>query len=1146
MTNNTDNLLGYLRVMVAAWRDDPRGDAELLGRFAEAHDEAAFAALVGRHGSLVWQTCRRLLGDTPDAEDAFQATFLALARKAGTFPVESLAGWLHRVAWQAALKSRLSARRRRGLVRQLWTALRPASPPSAGRDELYAVLDEELVGLPERLRVPLVLRYLEGNTLEQVARVLGCSRRALGKRLAKGEAILRERLARRGLTVGGAAVAALFAGSDGAAAVPARLIGTTARAAVAFRAGELTGAPAEGARAVLRGLPERALLRKGWWVVVACVCSIGASVAAWQPPVERPDAARLAAVEEAVHSADAANGEPAGTDRFGDPLPAGAVARMGTTRWRHVTGPTAFTTDGKAFFTSGLLWDAATGKQLRRLRDAYGHPLRCMSVSANGRLIAALAGTGSAGVWEAATGKLLREWGTDVTAIVLSPDGNTVRVGSLDRHLRVWDVPTGKTLRDWDLGAVVDLFSPDGKVAAATPHEKNDVPGNYVTQLWDATTGTQLSRIARAEPWESYYKGAAFSPDGKVLAVGSGVMPVDPAAKAGDGSVCLWDVATGKELRRTAPDPSGTYSVAFSPDGKLLATGSGFGPVRFWDAATCKPAGVCKGYRSNVTSLAFSPDGATLATLSELHENIVRLWEVASGKEKTPPTGGHTGSILSVAFLPGDKTIVSGGRDGSVRLWDADTGGERRPPLRGGEFQAVVAPSSDAGTIVSVGSDFAPAGGQGALMAAIQSPATVRVWDAATGRELRHFAAPGGGVQGAALSPDGKVLATVGAEDVTLWDFATGKPRHRLAARPTCVAFSPDGKTLAVESVAGPLSLWAPDSGKKICDLPRGKTATGSYGLAFSPDGRTLAAGELEETGVTIRLWRRDGDGNLAADAVIPTRHRDALWALAFSPDGQALASAGTDGTVCLWETATGGERRHFTGRDDAGQPGKLRDDSAWSLSFSGDGRRLAAGNSDTTVLVWDVTGRLADGHRLRPATLSDAELQALWADLAGADAARADRAVWALAAAPEQALPPLRQHLRPVPRPGDVKERVDRCIADLDNDAFTVRQAAEEELRRLGEAAETALRAAEAKTGSIEVRSYARRLLGAIKAARANPSSDALRSFRAVRVLGQSGTPEARRLLDSLVGGAPDARLTQEARAVARTLHPPPAAAKP
>src|SRR5262245_29509776 len=120
MPSMSHNLLNYLRVMVGAWRDDPRNDAELMARFAQTRDEAAFTALVGRHGALVWGTCRRILGDTPDTEDAFQATFLALARKAGRFPVESLAGWLHQVARQTAMDVRSKSQRSQDLQRRLW------------------------------------------------------------------------------------------------------------------------------------------------------------------------------------------------------------------------------------------------------------------------------------------------------------------------------------------------------------------------------------------------------------------------------------------------------------------------------------------------------------------------------------------------------------------------------------------------------------------------------------------------------------------------------------------------------------------------------------------------------------------------------------------------------------------------------------------------------------------------------------------------------------------------------------------------------------------------------------------------------------------------------------------------------------------
>src|ERR1700730_14378747 len=140
MPSTSHSLLNYLHMVVGVWRDDPRNDAVLLARFAEARDEAAFATLVWRHGALVWQTCRHILGDTPDAEDAFQATFLALARKAGRFPVEGLAGWLHHVARQAALNADAGARRRRSLEHHLQAVTQSAAEGDADRAELYAGL----------------------------------------------------------------------------------------------------------------------------------------------------------------------------------------------------------------------------------------------------------------------------------------------------------------------------------------------------------------------------------------------------------------------------------------------------------------------------------------------------------------------------------------------------------------------------------------------------------------------------------------------------------------------------------------------------------------------------------------------------------------------------------------------------------------------------------------------------------------------------------------------------------------------------------------------------------------------------------------------------------------------------------------------
>jgi RNA polymerase sigma factor (sigma-70 family) len=212
MPSSTHSLLHYLRMAVGIWREDARNDADLLARFAETRDEVAFAVLVWRHGALVWGTCRRILGDTPDAEDAFQATFLKLAREARQFPVTSFAGWLHQVGRRIALNVRSKSLRSEDLERRLWAAAQPAREDSPDRTELYAALDEELADLPEKLRVPLVLRYLDGKTQNEVASILGCSRSVAQRRLAKGEALLRERLGRRGLALGTGSLAALLGG----------------------------------------------------------------------------------------------------------------------------------------------------------------------------------------------------------------------------------------------------------------------------------------------------------------------------------------------------------------------------------------------------------------------------------------------------------------------------------------------------------------------------------------------------------------------------------------------------------------------------------------------------------------------------------------------------------------------------------------------------------------------------------------------------------------------------------------------------------------------------------------------------------------------------------------------------------------------
>jgi RNA polymerase sigma factor (sigma-70 family) len=280
-------------------------DGELLARFTARQEEAAFAALVQRHGRLVFGVCRRVLHDWHEAEDAFQATFLVLARKANTVGRGGAVGaWLHRVAYRVALKAKARSANRQRRERQAGSG-RCADPLAevTGR-ELLEALDEEVQRLPEDYRAPLVLCYLEGRTAEEAARQLGCGRRTLQRRLEQGRKGLRDRLRRRGLTLPAALLTLGLTRADGAA-VPATWTAATVRAALAARTGPVATAAGALAEAVLRGMtvPRAKILAA---LLVLGTLVFGTGVLAHQAQAQRPDAPAPAAAPPAPRPAKGA------------------------------------------------------------------------------------------------------------------------------------------------------------------------------------------------------------------------------------------------------------------------------------------------------------------------------------------------------------------------------------------------------------------------------------------------------------------------------------------------------------------------------------------------------------------------------------------------------------------------------------------------------------------------------------------------------------------------------------------------------------------------------------------------------------------------------------------------------------------------
>jgi WD40 repeat protein len=749
--------------------------------------------------------------------------------------------------------------------------------------------------------------------------------------------------------------------------------------------------------------------------------------------------------------------------------------------------------------------------------------------------------------------------------LAFSPDGRTL--ASLDGTL--WDVPSGRRRGGFNLPCQDTSglrFSHDGRLLALGGDES-------AAWLWDVETGKRLQRVKAFSPGEDFNtSGWLFlSPDGRILVI------------ATDG-LEFWDVPRGKRLHRVPIAGPKVNAVAFSPDGRLVATGhlSRQGraevPVRVWDVASGKALHTRNAARVNVQRLAFTRDGKALLVACE--DETIRLWDVLRGRELRRfdcPAGG----VDALAVSPDGKLLAVGGSSGVIMLLDLTTGRDVAPGVGHSAAVLDVSFSPDGSTLATGGGDR-----------------TVRVWDGRTGRLLHTLAGHRSPVQAVTFSPDGRVLAT--AEDgrrpgyvyrparIHLWDAANGSLLRRYQAstgvQAISLAFSPDGGILA----AGDSGPYRRDSGWqraiRLWGFPGGAPLPGpSYlggevtCLAFAPTGRLLAyegagmRGGLYDVAVGQIVRRLEVPARDKIPAAEQSKGGDEppppagpASALAFTPDGKMLVGMEQHCWLVLWETATGKVRARrvlhlpgnagLTGRDMAlSSDGRLLatvdvgpDVCVWdldslrrlgrfrghrgtilALAFSPDGRRLASASADTTALIWDVSGlRGAPPKALR---LNAEELMGWWAELENEDAPLAYRAVRELASAPSDSVPWLSARLRPVPPLA--KGRIARLLADLEDRRFAVRQQANTELATMLDQAEPALRRALAGKPSPELRRRLEALL-------AKPHGTKwLSSWRALEALERAGTPEAGKALEELAKGDPDAEFTREAAAGAKRL---------
>ncbi|MBZ0278326.1 MAG: TIR domain-containing protein [Anaerolineae bacterium] len=477
--------------------------------------------------------------------------------------------------------------------------------------------------------------------------------------------------------------------------------------------------------------------------------------------------------------------------------------------------------------------------------------------SPDGRYILTGSADSTARLWETNSGAEVRRLvghTSGVTSVAFSPDGSYILTGSADSTARLWETNSGAEVRrlvGHTSGVTSVAFSPDGRYILTGS-------ADGTARLWETNSGAEVRRLVGHT---SGVTSVAFSPDGRYVLTGG-------------GTARLWDVATGVEIRQFAGDALSVTSVAFSPDGRYILTGSDDSTARLWEINISSKTELRQFIddTGSVNRAVFSPDGRYVLIGSD---GMVRLWEVTTGKIQSYRVSGVAASIYSVAFSPDGRHALFVDENRSIYQWDILSG---RPEQ---EFQCCLLPAWDAA--------LSPDG----RYALIGDGRRAWMWDIATKERIRVFDQDAFGV---AFSPDGRYALT-GSKDGTarLWDVASGAEVRQFVGHTGLVfrvAFSPDGRYILTGSADGTARLWETNSGAEV---RRFVGHTGSVrSVAFSPYGRYILTGSENNV---AQLW------NVVTGAQVRvfSGHREAVTSVAFSPDGYYVLTGSEDGTARLW-----------------------------------------------------------------------------------------------------------------------------------------------------------------------------------------------------------------------------------------------------